>query len=62
MNQKWVQCVLSAEVEMDGAGAAVTRVLGEEHTATLSHDDLRLAGARAGLLTVARHVSGRRPR
>jgi RNA polymerase sigma-70 factor, ECF subfamily len=32
---------------MDGAQAAVMRVLGEEHTATLSGDALRLTGERA---------------
>ena len=47
MNQKRFYLVLSAEVAMDGARAAVMRVLCEEHTAALSRYALRVTGDRA---------------
>jgi hypothetical protein len=66
LNQRWFYLVLLAEVEMDGVLAAVRQVLSNEHTAvlSLSHDDLGLPWANAGLLTVARDMSinERRPR
>ena len=44
MNQKGFYLVLSVEVEMDGARAAVVWVLCEEHTAALSRHAPRVTG------------------